>query len=241
MLQIHHKFFCKALHCRVYFLPWHRWYILQYENLLREVDSSLTLAYWDWSMEAGRPWDVNLWDDNDHSLGGNGNPVDHAVDTGPFRQPEWQMIPGAGQDSDVKLERYFGYTAPNIASALHLAILFKYYKPHEFEKFITVFQSWHDNVHCSAIGWNSTMCTTGAAWAPEFFLHHTFVDKYWSEWQEQGVDYKYNDYYVKQTRFMQGTNFLAGDVLDLNNQEGGVCITYEESEDDWIHKTLRSK
>jgi hypothetical protein len=40
---------------------------------------------------------------------------------------------------------------------------------------------------------------------------------------------------------MQATDYLPRDVLDLKYQEGNVCVSYEESSDDWIHKKLRSK
>ena len=240
LLETHGYHFCKALHCSVFFLPWHRWFILRYENLLREIDPEVTLVYWDWSMVMGTPWDINLWDDNDYSFGGNGDPaVNHVVDTGPFKQPEWKMVPASGPDSTLEITRYFNYTKPDIASALHLAILFKL-KPRDFMEWMTVYQCWHNNVHCSGLGWRSTMCNTKSAWTPEFFLHHTFLDKYWSEWQEQGDDYRFSQYWMNQTRFMQATDYLPRDVLDLKYQEGNVCVSYEESSDDWIHKKLRS-
>ena len=85
------------------------------------------------------------------------------------------------------------------------------------------------------------MCKKHSAWTPEFFLHHTFIDKYWSEWQEQGDDYKFSDYFMKQTRFMQATDYLPRDFMDIQYQEANVCGSYEESSNDWIHKRLRSK
>lgn len=239
--HIHVDNFCKVLHCKVFFLPWHRWFILQYENLLREIDPNVTLVYWDWSMVMVNPFDVNLWDDNEWSFGGDGIGVNHTVITGPFKEPEWQMIPPYGPDADLQLRRYlhFTYPAPGIASALHLAILLKL-KPHQFQEWLTIYQSWHDNVHNKGFGWESTMSNTYSAWTPEFFLHHTFIDKYWSEWQEQGYDYKYISFYMKQTRYMQGTQYLPRDLADLKYQEGNVCATYQKSLNDWIHKMLRS-
>ena len=37
---------------QAFFLPWHRWFILAFENLLRKVDCKVTVPYWDWSAEA---------------------------------------------------------------------------------------------------------------------------------------------------------------------------------------------
>lgn len=241
-LLISHKYhFCKALHCNLFFLPWHRWFLIGYENILRQVDPNITLIYWDWSVVMGTPWDINLWDDNDYSFGGNGNSsYYHIVDTGGFKQPEWKIVPGAGPYSKINMTRYFNYTKPDIPSALHLALLFKL-EAQEAVNWLTVFQSWHNNIHCASFGWPSTMCHGDAAWTPEFFLHHAFLDKYWSEWQEKGDEYMYIDFYMNQTRIMQGSDYLPRDILDLKYQEGNVCVTYEESVDDWLHKKLRSK
>ena len=35
------------------FLPWHREYLLRFENELREIDSQVAIPYWDWTDHAG--------------------------------------------------------------------------------------------------------------------------------------------------------------------------------------------
>ena len=44
------------IHNSEQFLAWHRWYLLQVENILREVDPIVTVPYWDWSLWSGEPW-----------------------------------------------------------------------------------------------------------------------------------------------------------------------------------------
>ena len=44
------------IHNNRQFLAWHRWYLLQMENILRKVDPIVTLPYWDWSLWSGAPW-----------------------------------------------------------------------------------------------------------------------------------------------------------------------------------------
>lgn len=41
LLDKHRQHFNDKIHKVTYFLPWHRWFILQYENLLQEVNSYL--------------------------------------------------------------------------------------------------------------------------------------------------------------------------------------------------------
>ena len=41
LLEIRRRYFNTPIHKAPNFLPWHRWFLLQYENLLREVGHSL--------------------------------------------------------------------------------------------------------------------------------------------------------------------------------------------------------
>ena len=38
-----------TIHATAWFLPWHRWFALEMENLLRQVDCRITLPWWDWT------------------------------------------------------------------------------------------------------------------------------------------------------------------------------------------------
>ena len=58
------------------FFPWHRWYTLELENLLRQIDCRITIPYWDWSEDAEH-WTrgseiEDTWNEGPHGLGGNG-------------------------------------------------------------------------------------------------------------------------------------------------------------------------
>lgn len=41
------------------FLPWHRKFLLDFENDLKSIDSTVELPYWDWTVNntpSGSPW-----------------------------------------------------------------------------------------------------------------------------------------------------------------------------------------
>src|SRR5882724_4124846 len=62
------------------FLPWHREFLRRFEDALRSIDRSVTLPYWDWTVDnspASSLWDATF-------LGGNGTGADERVTTGPF-------------------------------------------------------------------------------------------------------------------------------------------------------------
>jgi tyrosinase len=78
-----------AAHMGPAFLPWHRAFLALFEEQLRTVDPSVTLPYWDWTVD-NQP-DSAIWQDD--LMGGNGDPDDgYAVTTGPFRKDAWQLV-----------------------------------------------------------------------------------------------------------------------------------------------------
>jgi hypothetical protein len=170
LLTLHRIQFNTPIHRRDFFLPWHRWFIIEYENLLRQIDCRVTVPYWDWSLVGASPFTSNFWNTGASGFGGNGNPPGSCVNTGPFRAGQFSLVPSAGGGC---LTRNFNGRAPDaVAVAILLTIT-----PANFFQFEAVVRGpFHDNIHCIIDG---TMCTIDAASAPEFFLHHGFVDKIW--------------------------------------------------------------
>lgn len=70
------------------FLPWHRLFLLLFEDALRQVSGKpITVPYWDWTDPAGAR--AVFADD---FMGGDGDPDDgFAVNSGPFRKGEWDL------------------------------------------------------------------------------------------------------------------------------------------------------
>jgi len=78
-----------AAHYSSTFLPWHREYLLKFEQMLRDVsgDHSLVLPYWDWTDPASTA--AAFASD---MMGGNGDPAHNwAVTDGPFRRGAWML------------------------------------------------------------------------------------------------------------------------------------------------------
>lgn len=77
-----------AAHMGPAFFPWHRMYLHLFEEQLRAVDPSITLPYWDWTVD--QEPDAYLWQDD--LMGGSGDPDgNYAVLTGPFRKDAWEI------------------------------------------------------------------------------------------------------------------------------------------------------
>ncbi|WP_341874850.1 tyrosinase family oxidase copper chaperone [Streptomyces albofaciens] len=85
---LHRDHGLRTAHLTPSLLPWHRQFLLYFEQALRAVDPGVTLPYWDWTRDRGH--DSPLWADD--FMGGDGRPGDREVTTGPFaRRNGWRL------------------------------------------------------------------------------------------------------------------------------------------------------
>jgi hypothetical protein len=81
----------------------------------------------------------------------------------------WQLTPSAAAPRCLKRE-FAGNPPDSVALVMLLNLPSSRFN--DFE--LTLRVNLHNTVHCLIGG---TMCTTDNANAPEFFLHHSFIDK----------------------------------------------------------------
>eukprot|EP00795_Rhopilema_esculentum_P007781 gene7781-13628_t len=150
LIKLHEKNFMKGIHTKEQFFPWHRWFNLQLENMLRKVDCKVTLPYWDWSIWSHDPWNrERIWGPV-YGLGGNGRKSDECVTDGPFRVGSWKTASGHC------LKRSFNGKPPD-ADEIAIAT-----KEPNFDKFevmarITI----HEGMHCFISTYLSYFCDRG--------------------------------------------------------------------------------
>ena len=179
-----------AAHRGPAFLPWHREYILRFEQELQGVlgDANFGLPSWDWAADAALtnpidPVQAVVW--RDDFMGWQGDPVT----SGPFRQGEWVTV------SSGNLIRQFGTNVPSLPTqaqvnaALETAI---YDTPPwhsaSASSFRNLLEGWqpaggphlHNRVHVWVGG---SMLPDTSPDDPVFFLHHCNVDRIWALWQ----------------------------------------------------------
>lgn len=68
------------------------------------------------------------------------------------------------------------------------------------------------------------MSSSWSADVPEFWLHHTFLDKIWWLWQERGKEFK-NVYYSKLNNNMFLWPYTQKQIIDTMNLP--KCIKYK--------------
>ncbi len=151
-----------------FFLPWHRLYAFQMENLIRATSvtaSNLCVPYWDWRLE--NTASNVTWDDA-------GFLQLSAINSGSYT-----VTRSLGTVNTLA-------TQSNITSMLSIPTFIST-PPSSGLKSSTVnfftyrLEYWHDRGH-NFIG--GTMGTSASPRDPIFFLHHNFVDKLWQEWYD---------------------------------------------------------
>ena len=220
LVNIHRDFFLSGLHEKAHFLPWHRWFLLEFENLLRKFNCQVTIPYWDWARVAQTYWQGShirdAWNPGPHGLGGNGARETLCVHDGPFKRGHWFVKFQAGVGC---LRRQFNKEIyPKDSRFILKAINSSF---HNFEQQMR--DIFHTDIHCLIGG---TMCTNASSSTPEFWLHHAFLDKLWADFQARGSALKYI-YYPTLKGTLPGCDKHPSDVLDMENLPGGVRIVYD--------------
>ncbi len=173
------------------FLPWHREFLRRFELDLQSVDASVTLPYWDWTVDNSQLsaiWGTDF-------LGGNGRVTDSQVMTGPFAfaTGNWTLTVLTDGETDPFLKRQFGLNAPALPSSTDVGAALSAL-PYDVAPwnitsasgFRNTLEGWisgpqlHNLVHVWVGGTMSLMTSPND---PVFFLHHCFVDKIWTDWQ----------------------------------------------------------
>ena len=176
-------------HRRPAFLPWHRAYLREFEHDLQSIDPSVTLPYWDWTVDnsaASSIWNVDF-------MGGDGSGAQAKVTTGPFREGEWVLSIGA----QTFLQREFGLDVPTLPTAQQVTDCITQETDYDADPwndsastdgFRNRSEGWtgagslHNRVHRWVGG---SMQPASSPNDPVFFLHHCNVDRLWARWQRE--------------------------------------------------------
>lgn len=177
-----------ANHCRhgtQLFLPWHRAYLIEFENVLREFVPSVTIPYWDWINDRKLP--------SAFTIDANSNPLfDETRNPGSI--PE-SYIPTKKEWDDVQ-------DAPN----------WDIYGGGKFKSGENEYKT-HNPMHNWVGGSNGNMTfRPTAAFDPIFWSFHCAVDRQWDLWQKKNprLGPTTNLDYV-----LDGVNLTVKDVLTV--------------------------
>ncbi|GFE26443.1 MULTISPECIES: tyrosinase MelC2 [Streptomyces] len=169
------------------FLPWHRRFLLQFEQALQSITPSVMLPYWDWTVD--RTSRSSLWADD--FLGGDGRSGDGRVTSGAFAfgNGKWPM--NIRVDGRTFLRRSLGTgvrelpTRAEVDRVLAMPVYDTAPWNSSSDGFRNNIEGWRGpNLHNRVHVWVGGQMTTGSSPNdPVFWLHHCFIDKLWADWQ----------------------------------------------------------
>ncbi|MFZ4477044.1 MAG: tyrosinase family protein [Saprospiraceae bacterium] len=211
-----------AAHHSPGFNPWHREFLLRFEQELRVSTNNpkYTLPYWDWTDNASFTKIFNA-----NAFGGNGAPMDSfIVQNGRFGKTANQFrinyfpisIPDTAYSPHIK--RHFAWlpgitslpTNQDIQTLMSKTVYdvapWDYYADTSasFRNYLEgfwngpntnpLFAQIGDGLHGRVhIFIGGNMVSNASPNDPVFFLHHANVDRLWAEWQDQQGIYKFPD------------------------------------------------
>ncbi len=153
------------------FLPWHRGYMLTFEQLLRDQNDQLALPYWDWTSPASHTEGVPPAFSAPKQPDAKPNPLFRSRINVPTAKPpvnRWTLrFPGNPQDLP---------TAASVQTVLAIP---------DYATFCSQLQGIHDAVHGWTGGMKGDMAFLDfAAYDPIFYSHHCMIDRIWDRWQQ---------------------------------------------------------
>ncbi|MFJ8588320.1 tyrosinase family protein [Streptomyces sp. NPDC093595] len=168
------------------FLPWHRKFLLQFEQALQAVDPSVALPYWDWTTD--RTPRASLWAPD--FMGGTGRSRDGQVTDGPFAASGGRWRITVRVDGRDYLRRALGGgrelpTRAEVDSVLAMETYDMAPWNSASDGFRNHLEGWRGvNLHNRVHVWVGGHMATGASPNdPVFWMHHAFIDKLWADWQ----------------------------------------------------------
>ncbi|UMM11436.1 hypothetical protein L5515_000726 [Caenorhabditis briggsae] len=162
------------------FLPWHREFVKRVEFALRQVDPSVSLPYWDSTLDSGLPRPADTIMFSEYLVGGTG-----LVSNGPFTN--WRTLAGRAQ-----IQRAVGAQGAPLSQAdidfvmrqTQIDQVLSFTAPQQGCPYRTDFnclEYTHGNVHIFVGG--DMFDTATSSNDPSFFLHHSFIDFVWEMWR----------------------------------------------------------
>lgn len=188
-------------------LPWHRYFLRMIEQHLQSKNCSITIPYYDWTVNAGDQHLSRVWSAN--MFGGNGQGINDCVGHHPFKDyypPYWVPC----------LRRNFNQSQP-LPDAIDIQLAlnepdYDRFRLH-MELYLNMFKSW--------VGGH--MDSDYSPYDPLYLSVAAFIDRIWWDWQ-----FKWSDgllRYPQEYRYIPMMPFRASpdDVMDSKKQ---TCVTY---------------
>ncbi|OEJ62294.1 tyrosinase [Streptomyces agglomeratus] len=169
------------------FLPWHRRFLIQFEQALQAVNPEVALPYWDWTVD--RSPTSSLWAAD--FLGGTGRSRDGQVSDGAFAVTAGKWPVSVRVDGRGFLRRALGSGGQQLPTRAEVdaVLAMPTYDTAPWNSasdgFRNHLEGWRGvNLHNRVHVWVGGQMGTGVSPNdPVFWMHHAFIDRLWAQWQ----------------------------------------------------------
>ena len=188
------------------FCPWHRYYLLEFEQALQAVDPSVTLPYWDWTDHTAVQtiiFQSNFMGPNGGvgGVGGGNIQSGYFAFNAPAVLPVWWPVGLAGWRVKSQLQQGYGATLQrsfspfaSLETQARVQICLgrnNYENPSGFRPYLEG-GSFGNDMHNGMHGWVGGNMGDPLSSPNDliFFMHHCNIDRLWAMWQidsHQGI------------------------------------------------------
>lgn len=211
-----------AAHSGPSFLPWHRYFLITLENLLRRAldDDNFRLPYWDWTADAelSEPATSPIWSN---------------ANLGQFSGSSWRvrlemsLRTGDMRRTNRSLQRALGNQG-SLPSRTGVRMVIRDQAAYDTSPFSSsspggirnLLEGWigNESIHNSVHVWvGGDMSLSSSPNDPVFFLHHCNVDRIWAAWQERHPEAPYLP------------DMTAPDTLQFHRIDDALYSIYEDN------------
>ncbi|KXN72124.1 Di-copper centre-containing protein, partial [Conidiobolus coronatus NRRL 28638] len=184
-----HNIVYDNIHNHPVFLPWHRYYMQLFQEMIWQVDPSVIVPYWDWTIDSQAPHLSPVF--TNEYFGGNGNSNNNFAIQDGF-MANWS----ANYPNKHAIARNFqqsvngSYVNSNEIAALPSSILMDSIINNNkiFSSFAFNAELYHGYLHYAIGGDSAEMSKHYSPNDLIFFLHHGYVDRFWWIWQKRNPD-----------------------------------------------------
>ena len=211
-----------AAHSGPAFIPWHRYFLITLEGLLRRAlnDDEFRIPYWDWTTDA------ELSDPATSPIWSNTNLGQFALSDWRVRL-EMSLRTGDLRPANRSLQRELG-NAGRLPTRTGVRMLIRDQAAYDTSPFSSsspggirnLVEGWvgNERIHNSVHVWiGGDMARSSSPNDPVFFLHHCNVDRIWAAWQERHPDSTYLP------------DMTAPDTLQFHRIDDALYSIYEDT------------
>jgi tyrosinase len=200
---------CGIAHGHPAFLPWHRAYLLRFEQALRDTGHDVMLPWWDWT----RTREVPAIYKEENAPEGSPNPLYSARISELARQ---QGARAEGKKGEVtrwlaqfeETVRQPGFSGARLPTRAEIEYTIAEHK--QYDQFRSELEDYHGEVHIWVGGHMGNL--PFAAFDPIFWAHHCMIDRIWRVWQLEHPGASFPE--TLRDKTMTPFNLTAGAVLD---------------------------